>query len=48
MRHGKHIVENNSRITEFYEIFAKLYEKTSNYNKKLGWFLVATLYDNRT
>ena len=48
MRYGKHIVENNSKITIFYEILTKSYEKISNYHKKLGWFLVATLYGNRT
>jgi hypothetical protein len=36
MRYEKYMVENNSRITEFYEIFAILYEKTSNYHRKLG------------
>ena len=48
MRHSKNIIKNNSKITIFYEILTKSYEKISNYHKKLGWFLVATLYGNRT
>jgi len=36
MRHRKNVTKNNSKITIFYEIFAILYEKISNYNKKLG------------
>jgi len=36
MRHSKNKIKKNSKITIFYEIFAILYEKTSNYNKKLG------------
>jgi len=36
MMYEKNIDENNSRIREFYEILTKLYEKISNYRKKLG------------
>ena len=33
-------------MISFYEIFIKLYGKISNYHKKLGWFLLLTLYGN--
>ena len=35
MTHEKNKTENNSKMIIFYEILTKLYEKTSNYHKKL-------------